>query len=141
MWLCALRYPFIPTNPLLAAVWFISFFLLFLFFSSYFLYALFLLNHKTWKFNFCVKLLSCKRNFFSRIVLGQLHREPPQNRASKNLFFERLKLKCYFFAISRYLTEKYFDIVWGCHLPGDPQKQFFERLNLECQCFMIAGDI
>ena len=25
-----------------------------------------------------------------------------------------------FYDISRYLTDKYFDIVWGCHLLGDP---------------------
>ena len=25
-----------------------------------------------------------------------------------------------FFDISRYLTDKYFDIVWGCHPPGTP---------------------
>ena len=25
-----------------------------------------------------------------------------------------------FYHISRYLTDKYFDIVWGCHHPGDP---------------------
>ena len=27
-----------------------------------------------------------------------------------------------FFDISRYSTDKYFDIVWGCHPPGDPPK-------------------
>ena len=69
-----LRYPFIPTNPLLAAMRFISF--CFLFFSL-FLCAL-LLNHKTWKSNFRVKLLSCKSNFFFRNFLGQLHRETPK---------------------------------------------------------------
>ena len=91
IWLYVTRYPFIPTNPLLPAMRFISFF--FSFFSSYFLYAL-LLNHKTWKSNFCVKLLSCKCNFFSRNFLGQLHREPPQNGAPKTHFFEQLKLGC-----------------------------------------------
>ena len=89
--LYVLRYPFIPTNPLLAAMRFFSFFFLFYsFFSSWFLYALLLLNHKTSKSNFCVQLLSCKRNFFSRNFSGQLHRKPPQNGASKNQFFERL---------------------------------------------------
>ena len=84
IWLYVLRYPFIPTNPLLAAMRFISF----LFFLPNFC-TLFSLNHKALKFNFCVKLLSCKRNFFSRNFLGQLHRNPP-----KNPFFERLKLEC-----------------------------------------------
>ena len=51
-----------------------------------------------------------------------------------------------FFDISRYLTDKYFDIVWECHPPRelpqmDSKNQFFERLNLECQCFMISLDI
>ena len=84
------RYPFIPTNPLLAAIRCISFF-----FSSKILYALLLLNHNTSKSTFCVKLLSCKRNFFSRNFLGQLHWNPP-----KNQFFEWLKLEFYFFLIS-----------------------------------------
>ena len=63
IWLYVLRHPFIPTNSLLAAM---RFFLFFPFISSLFLYALLLLNHKTPKFNCCVKLLGCKRNFFSR---------------------------------------------------------------------------
>ena len=74
IWLYVLRYPFIPSNPLLAAMKFFSF--VFLFFLPKFLDAL--LNHKTSKSNFCVKLLSCKRSFFSRNFLGQLHQEPPQ---------------------------------------------------------------
>ena len=77
------RYPFIPTNPLLAAMRFISFFPYFSFFFFLILYALLLLNHNTSKSNFCVKLLSCKCNFFSRNFFGQLHREPPQNGAPK----------------------------------------------------------
>ena len=90
IWLYVLRCPFIPTNPLLAAMSFFFFFFL----------CAFLLNHKTSKSNFCVKLFSCKRNFFSRNFLGQLHRELPQNGAPKNQFFERLKLQCYFFLLS-----------------------------------------
>ena len=40
-----------------------------------------------------------------------------------------------FYDIRRYLTDKYFDIVWGCHAPEDSQNgplknEFFERLNL-----------
>ena len=35
-----------------------------------------------------------------------------------------------------YLTDKYFDIVWGCHPPRDPPKNlFFERLNLRVPVF------
>ena len=47
--------------------------------------------------------------------------------------------------ISRYLTDKYFDIVWGAIPQGPlkwtPKNQFFERLNLRCQSVMILGDI
>ena len=94
-------------------------FLFFSFFSSEILYTLLLLNHKTSKSNFCVQLLSCKCNFFSRNFWGNSIGNPP-NGASKYQFFERLKLRCYFFFnISRYLTDKYFNVVWGCHPPGD----------------------
>ena len=111
-----LIYLFIPTNPRLAAMRFLSFF--FPFFSSYILYALLLLNHKTWKSNFCAKLLSCKRNYFSRNFLGQLHREPPKMGPQKINFLNGLRARVLvFFAISRYLTDKSFDIVWGCHPP------------------------
>ena len=90
-----LRYPFIPTNPLLAAMRSISFF------SSSILYAL-LLNHKISKSNFCVKLLSCKRNFEYRNFFGSLPREPPppKKMGPKNQFFEQLHLVYQFFLIS-----------------------------------------
>ena len=96
MWLYVSRHPFIPTNSLLAAMRFISFF------SSFFSFFFFLnfVHHNTLKSTFCVKLLSCKCNFFSRNFLGQLHQEPPQHGAPKNPFFERLKLGCQFFLIS-----------------------------------------
>ena len=55
------------------------------------------------------------------------------------------------FDISRYLTDNYFDIVWGCHPPrgpprepsqmGPPKKQFFEWLKLEFYFFLISVDI
>ena len=65
LWLYVLSYPFIPTNPLLATMrFFLLFSFFFLLFSSEILYALLLLNHRTSKPIFCVKLLSCKRNFF-----------------------------------------------------------------------------
>ena len=84
IWFYVSRYSFIPTNPLLTAMRFISFF--FPFFSSLFLYALLLLNHNTSKSTFCVKLLSCKCNFFSRNFLAQLHREPPKMGPQKSIF-------------------------------------------------------
>ena len=85
--------------------------------------------------------------FLSRNFFGQLHRESPQNGAPKNQFFERLKLESYFFFdISRYLTDKYFDAVWGCHPPEDPpngptKNQFFLRLKLGWQFVLISADI
>ena len=120
--LYVLRHPFIPTNPLSAAMRFISFFS---FFSSLILYALLLLNHKTWKFNFCVKLLSCICNFFSQNFLGQLHREPAQNGAKKSTVLTAQTSLPVFYDTSRYLPHKYFDVVWGCHPLGTPQNQFF----------------
>ena len=30
-----------------------------------------------------------------------------------------------FFDISRYLKDQFFDIVWGCHSPRNPQKIVF----------------
>ena len=49
------------------------------------------------------------------------------------------------FYISKYLTDKYFDIVWGSP-PETPQmdlpkNQFFERFNLVCQSVLISADI
>ena len=65
--------------------------------------------------------------------------KPPQNQ-----FFKRLKLGRQFFYISRYLTDKLFDIVLGTtplQKPvwnGQPKIQFFERLNPECQFFVTC---
>ena len=89
------------------------------------------------------KVVELQTQFFFRNFLGQLHQEPPK-WGPKNQFFERLKLGCYFFFdISRYLTDKYFDIVWGYHPPrdppnGPPKNQFFEWLKLEFYFFDIS---
>ena len=40
----------------------------------------------------------------------------------KNQFFESLNQGARFFDISRYLTDKYFEIVWGYQPSGDPPK-------------------
>ena len=51
------------------------------------------------------------------------------------------------FDIRRYLTDKYFGVVWECHPPpGTPQidppkNQVFERLNLGCQSVLMSADI
>ena len=45
-----------------------------------------------------------------------------------------------FFAVSRYLRYKYFDVVWVYRPLGDsPQNQSFERLNFWCQCSLISA--
>ena len=68
---------------------FISFF--FISFFSFFFFLIFVRSSspkpQTSKFNFCVKLLSCKRNFFSQNFFGQLHREPPKMGPQNNQFF------------------------------------------------------
>ena len=38
-----------------------------------------------------------------------------------------------FYDISRYLIDKYFDIVWGCHALGDPPNGLAKN-----QCFLTA---
>ena len=32
-----------------------------------------------------------------------------------------------FYDISRYFLDKYFDIVWGCHPPGDPPNEPLQK--------------
>ena len=57
-----------------------------------------------------------------------------------NFFTAQLRVPvCY--DISRYLTDKYFDIVWGCPPPGTSKNQVFEWLNLGCQFALISADI
>ena len=109
------------------------------------MYALLLLNHNTSKSNFCVKLLSCKRNFFSQNFFGATPPGTPLKWGPKKSMFwtaQARVLVC--FDITRYLTDKYFDIIWRCHLPrdppnGPPKNQFFEWLKLGWQfCFDIS---
>ena len=71
-------------------------------------------------------MLSSKRNFFSQNFLGQLHREPPQ----KSIFWTAQARVLVFYDISRYLPDKHFDIVWGCHPLGTPQKSIFWTVQL-----------
>ena len=78
MGLCALKYRFIPTNPLLATMRFFLFFFPFL-----------NLMHssspkpRNSEIYFYVKLLGCKRNFVSQKFLGRLPQELPQNWPQK----------------------------------------------------------
>ena len=66
--------------------------------------------------------------------------QDPPKWAPKNPFFERLKLEFYFFFdISRYLTDKYFDIGWGCHPPRDhPKINFLNSSTWVPVCFDIS---
>ena len=44
-----------------------------------------------------------------------------------------------FYDISRYLTVKYFDIVWGANPPGTPQKPIFSLAQLRVPvCYDIS---
>ena len=55
--------------------------------------------------------------------------EPPKMGPQKINFLMAQARVLLFLDISRYLTDKYFDVVWGCHAPGDtpngPQKNNF----------------
>ena len=116
-----LRYPFIPTNSLLTAMSF------FPFFSSEILYAV-LLKQKTLKSKFCVKLLSCKRNFVSWKFFGPLPQEHLQNGAPKNQFFKRLKLGRQFFWYQSLFIRQIFWRSWGVPPPRGPPNGFPKTL-------------
>ena len=46
---------------------------------------------------------------------------PPKWGPKKSSFLTAQARVLVLFDISRYLPDKYFDIVWGCHPPGTPQ--------------------
>ena len=69
------------------------------------------------------------------IVWG--YHTPPQMDPPESNFFNGLTLGASVFDISRYLADKYFDIVWR-YPRRPPQNQFFERLNLGCHFFDIS---
>ena len=123
--LYVLRFPFIPTNPLFATM---SFFFLFCFCFLNLVRSSFS-KPNTSKSNFCVKLFSCKLNFVSRIFLGPLLQNPPNMGPLKLIFLIAQARVIVFFDISRSLSDKCFDIVWGYHHPPRalkriPQNQF-----------------
>ena len=118
-WLYVLRHPFIPTNPLLAAMSFFFPFFSFFFFLNFVRSSSPKPQHI--EIQFLCKVVELQTPFFLPKFLGQLHREPPQKWGpKKSIFLTAQATVLLFFAISRYLTEKYFDIVWGCHPPGIP---------------------
>ena len=47
-------------------------------------------------------------------------RGPPKWTPQISIFWTAQLRVPVFYDISRYSTDKYFDIVWGCHPPGDP---------------------
>ena len=98
-----------------------------IFFFSFLILSALLLNYKTSKSNFCVKLWSCKRNFVSRIFFWATPPRNPQYGAQKISFFDCSSLSdSFIFYIGRYVSEKCFDIVWEYHptrgLQMDPPK-------------------
>ena len=82
-WLYVLRYPFIPTNPFSAAMrfFFLFFFLMFVRSSSPKPQ-----NIEIW---FCVKLLSCKRNFFPKSIWSNFAGNAPKMGPPKINFLNR----------------------------------------------------
>ena len=46
-----------------------------------------------------------------------------------------------FYDINRYLTDKYFDMVWGCHHPGTPQSGPLKINFLNYQIYDTSVDI
>ena len=83
------RYPFIPTNPLLAAMRFISFFF------SFFFFLIFVRSSskpQNMEIYFLCKVVELQMQFFFPKFFGATPPETPQNGAPKNQFFERLKL-------------------------------------------------
>ena len=73
-------------------------------------------------------------------------RDPPKWTLQKSMFWTAELRVPVFYDISRCLTDKYFNIVWGCHPAGyppnwPPKNQIFQWLNLGCQSVVISGDI
>ena len=140
-----LMIPFHPNQPTFGPPWGLTlFFPFFPFFSSQILYALLLLNHKTSKSNFCVKLFSCKRKFISRNFLGRLPQELPQNGAPKINFFNGLSYGASFFWYQEIFKRQIFWHSLGVPSPGVPPKwipknQLLERLKLACQFFFVIN--
>ena len=72
-------------------------------------------------------------------------RGPPKWTPQKWIFWRAQSTMLRFYDISRYLTDKYFDIVWGCHPPSrgtpkwTPQKSIFWTAQLRVPvCFDIS---
>ena len=107
------RYPFIPTNPLLAAMRFISFFFLF-FFLNFVRSSSPKPQHI--EIYFSCKVVKLQMQFFLPKFFGAT----PPGTPKKSIFWTAQTRVLVVFDISRYLTDKYFDIVWGCHHPRDP---------------------
>ena len=102
IWLYVLRYPFIPTKPLLAAMrFFFPFLFLFCFFFSFFFFLIFVRSSspkpQNIEIQFLCKVVELQMQFFLPKVFRATPPEPPQNGAPKKQFFVRLKLECYFF--------------------------------------------
>ena len=140
-WLYVLRYPFIPTNPLSAAMRFFSYFFpFFSFFFPFFSFFFFLnlVRSSSPKPQHIEILFLCEvvevhtQLCLLKFFLGQLPREtPPKWGPKKSIFWTAQARVPVFLDISRYLRDKYFDIIWGYHSPrrpppnGPPQKQIF----------------
>ena len=105
IWLYVSRYPFIPTNPLLAAMRLISFFFPFFFFYffffpffSFFFFLIFVRSSspkpQIIEIQFLCKVVELQMQFFLPKLFGATPPGALQIGAPKNQFFERLKLEC-----------------------------------------------
>ena len=110
-------------------------------------------------YNVCFRLVSCTWSkdlnlpwcwkMFNRQIfwqgLGVLHSRNPPNGPPKINFWTAQARVPVFFCINRYLRDKYLDIVWGHHTPGDPPnglpKSIFWRAQLMMPDFFISVDI
>ena len=121
------------------SLFFLSFLFFFPVFSSWILNALLLLNHKTSKSNFCVKFLSCKRNFVSRKIFGFTHQWTSlQWSPKKSIFWTVQAWAIVVFYISQYSIDEYFDKVWGYYPPETPPNGPRKSIFLTSQAWTLV---
>ena len=96
----------------------------------------------------CFNISTYPRNKCYGIVWGVTPRGFPQNGPPKKFIFCLAQTRLpVFFDINRYLTDTYFDILWGCHLPqrppqsGPPKKSVLWTTTFTIPVFLISVNI
>ena len=80
--------------------------------------------------------------FLPKFFWGYSTGDPPKMGLQKINFWTAQARELVLFDISSYLTDKYFDIVWGCQPPrGPPQKSIFWTAQARALLFLISVDI